>query len=285
MHRLQLEGDTVHLSSERWFQVGVMTAMLLSALVLGYSLASLGNQQLDSNVAAGQPLPNNDIAAAPTRTPPPTATTRSVATTSAATTTNPASPIPQAEETPGPIQADVLISDAFDTATNGWPTAATDTWSAGYVDGRYQLALNGRTSINFTTALPAENYRLGVDVTVNQGGAGLIFLFGEPAVTYRIIFSNDGAYAIERVEGETIVKVVDWTANPNLVSTPGSSNRLEVERRGPIVNFFANGQLLTDFTIPEGEFVNRYGFVLTARSGQGQATFDNLLAERLPRPS
>lgn len=187
----------------------------------------------------------------------------------------------QVVPTPAP-QPEVFINEDFSAQTATFQSRETPTWSAAYVNGRYQLKLNGQTNIGLVGDLPADNYRLSVDVVVDQGGAGVVFLAGEPQVSYRIIITQDGAYSIERQEANTATKIQDWTESPSLLPDPGAINRLRIERVGAVIEFFANDQPLTRFDVPPGEFVNRYGFVLTSRSGQGQASFDNLLGERLP---
>jgi hypothetical protein len=250
----------------------------LSPTGVSATLPTIGVDETVVVDATSEPAPS--ATAVPQRTATPT-----VSPTRAASPTPTVSPTATSTAQPQPT---VFIQETFDTAANGWPTGETETWSAGYADQRYQLKLSGQTSIGFTTELPADNYRLSVDVAVSGGGAGVVFLFAEPATTYRIIVAADGAYALERQEGNAttneniVTKIIDWTESPALLKTPGAANRLMIERQGQKIRFMANDQPLTDFTVPPGPFVNRYGFVLTARDGQGAATFDNLRGERLP---
>jgi hypothetical protein len=264
---------------------------IVCALVAGYITAVIagGGLGLSARTAANLPQLNLEASVEAetisalepdlTETPAATATPRPSPTSSAT---------PTALSTATPQPAEVFIEDSFDTAANGWPTGETETWSAGFADGRYQLKLNGQTSIGFTTPIPADNYRLSLDLAVSQGGAGVVFLFTEPATSYRIIISPDGAFAIERQEGNAttkeniVTRIVDWTSSDALRNTPGAINRLTIERQGEKVYFTANDQPLSEFSVPPGPFVNRYGFVLTSRNGQGEASFDNLLGERLP---
>ena len=282
-------------NNSRWFQVAMVALTIVCALGLGYLTGAIAGGGVASR-STTTTLPQLDVGAATEETatlialepsdtstpeatakPTATATPRATATATATATSTAVAPPP-----------DIFIEDTFATEVNGWPTGETETWTAGYVDQRYQLKLNGQTSIGFTTALPAEEYRLGIDVAVTEGAAGVVFLFAEPATSYRIILSGDGAYAIERQEGNAttqeniVTKIIDWTEHPALKKTAGETNRLTIEREGERIRFTANDQVLTEFAVPPGPFVNRYGFVLTSRTGQGQATFDNLRGERLP---
>jgi hypothetical protein len=156
----------------------------------------------------------------------------------------------------------------------------------GYVDGHYQLTLNGQTNLGVATLLPAERYRLSTDVTVSEGAAGVTFLAVEPAMFYRIMLTNDGRYSIQQVQlgSDTPTNVVGWTVDAALQRGPSATNRLRIERQGGTVRFFANDQLLTEFAVPPGRLLNQYGFALTSPTAHGQATFDNLVGERLDTP-
>ncbi|HEY0606437.1 MAG TPA: hypothetical protein VGD58_26170 [Herpetosiphonaceae bacterium] len=280
----------MRLNHSRRFQIAMVGLTIVCALVAGYITAVIAGGGGRSSDGTGSNLPTLNLdTTAEAETAGPIALEQ-VETPEATVEPEPSPtqrPTPTTQSTPEPQQALVFIDETFDGAAEGWPTDQTETWSAGLVDGRYQLKLNGQTSIGFTTPTPAENYRLSVDLSVSQGGAGLVFLFTEPATSYRIIVS-EGAFAIERQEGNAttqenvITKIVDWTESQALQNEPGAVNRLTIERRGEKVYFFANEQSLSEFSVPPGPFVNRYGFVLTSRSGQGEASFDNLRGEELP---
>jgi len=204
------------------------------------------------------PLPTATLAASvPMATPAPT----SIATTRASTT---------------------FMEDTFDTPVSGWPVRDEATWSASYAGGQYQLTLDGQPTVGVSTSLRETDYRLGVDVIPSQqGDAGLIFLFSEPATFYQIALRPNGTYAIQQVDHETVTNVVEWSSSAALRRGEGVTNRLSIERQGDTVRFFANDQLLTGFAPPEGQFTNRFGFTLTSSTEQGQASFDNLVGEAL----
>ncbi len=271
-------------SRSRWRKLSLAGLAVIGALALGFVLAALSSDGSNDEsiatfdadritpIATEEP---SEIALAPTPTvSPPTPTSLPL-------TTETASPsIAEATTTSEPTE-EVFIRETFDEPSPKFPSRETATWSVGTVDQRYQFKLNGQPLIGASLPLPGENYRLSVDIAVVQGGAGIVFLFSEPATSYHIILSPDGAYSIERREDGTSTIVVDWTPSPALQRTPGATNRLQIERRGALITFSANDQLLTEFTVPEGQFNPQFGLVLTSRSGQGEASFDNLLGERL----
>lgn len=278
----------MRLNHPRRFQIAMVGLTVVCALVAGYITAVIAGGGAGQGTGTALLPTLNPVATVEAETASPIAQdlAETPETTAAPTPSSTPAPTPTTQSTPQPEQT-VFINETFEREDNVWPTGETETWSAGFVDGRYRLRLNGQTSIGFTTPTPADNYRLSVDLAVNQGGAGLVFLFTEPATSYRIIVS-EGAFAVERQEGNAttqeniVTKIVDWTENAALQKDPGAVNRLTIERQGEKVYFFANDQPLSEFAVPPGPFVNRYGFVLTSRSGQGEATFDNLRGEELP---
>lgn len=267
-------------------QFALVGLTIVCALAVGYAIAALtGNN-------SRQLSPLGEIAA-----PDETAVAQSPAVdqvapgASAAALALEESPFASVEPSPPPMvsapatsssAAEVFIDESFNTTSPSFPPKQEATWSAAYVDGQYRLTLNGQTNIGLVGVLPAINYQLDVDVRVNEGGAGIVFLGAAPSTSYRLVIAPDGAYSIERQDGTTVEKVVDWTASQSLTADAGALNRLRVERRGSTVEFFANDKPLATFEVPAGDFTNRYGFVLTSRSGEGSASFDNLRGEKLP---
>jgi hypothetical protein len=251
--------------------------------------------------ATASPVPPTATQPAPTSTPPPSATALPSATPqptptsppSATATLPPPTPTsPPARPTPTtrstavvaasavPTEL-VLISDTFRSATSGWPIQETDDWSSSYVDGHYELALHGETRIGISYPLRVRDYRLSADVGVEGGGAGLVFLFGQDNVFYWFGISADGAYTVQRLQNDDVTSVRDWTASDALPTVPGETVTLRIERKRNIVRFYADDRELDRFTVPAGEWQNRYGFLITSRNRQARATFDNLLGERL----
>jgi hypothetical protein len=259
--------------SLQWWMVGLT---ILVALVVGYTTADLLTQGPSGEVGGLQPLP--DVTQPFATTPAEPDTLASAAPASAAT----ARPDVAEDASPAPA-ARVFIDESFDAASGDWPSQTSDRWSAGYDNGRYQLTLSGQTSIGVNARPPDDvtDYSIDVDVAVDAGGAGVVFLFAEPQQSYWLLISSDGAYAIQYEDGDEVVQIRDWTPNDALRADPGATNRLRFERNGATISFFANDTPLTTFDIPDGEWTNRFGLVLTARSGDGSATFDNLRGERL----
>ncbi len=268
-------------------QLALVGLTILCALGVGYAIAALtGNRSPQISPGAELVVPPAETAVAEAS---PAGTVVPESSVAAASTPALAEPSgrPASAAASAAAQGDEFINETFDQTSSSFPPRQDSTWSAAYVDGQYQLTLNGQTNISLVGDLPATNYRLAVDVRVNEGGAGVVFLGtpeqqGSPGTSYRLVIAPDGAYSIERQEATSVQTIVEWTPNEALTATPGALNQLRVERRGNAVEFFANDQPLTTFEVPAGEFTNRYGFVLTSRTGEGQAAFDNLRGETLP---
>jgi hypothetical protein len=178
---------------------------------------------------------------------------------------------------------DVIVSDTFDDPSSGWPVRERETWSALYVDGRYEMTLSGQPSSGSSTAFAGEHYRWSATIAVFQGQAGLIFLSTPPAKFYRLLISPDGTYSVESITqgNDNPTVLLAPTAHRALRRGAGVSNRMTVERHENTIQFFVNDQLLTHFLIPSGEYINHYGFAIASPSGQARATFDTIFGERL----
>jgi hypothetical protein len=92
------------------------------------------------------------------------------------------------------------------------------------------------------------------------------------------MINTTGAYAIQSLRNDQVRNVVDWTNSPAL---NGTTTQLRIERQGNTVQFSANDQALTTFTVPNGSSSNQIGVALASDTGQGQATFSNLVVEEL----
>lgn len=272
----------------RWSRLSLVGLVVLGSLALGLFIANLsvgGNPSGNIRVAttdAGSAAPAaTDVASTALPQPAPVDTALLPRPEDVPAESQPGL-TPLESTAPLILEGDVFIQEEFASPNpTNFPTRETDTWSVGTVNERYQFKLNGQTLIGASFGLPVENYRLSVDIAVVEGGAGVVFLVREPATSYHIILTADGAYAIERRDNDEVTRLVDWTESPALQRSTGATNRLRIERRGDVITFFADDQVLTDFTVPEGQFDRQFGLVLTSRRGTGLATFDNLLGEEL----
>lgn len=269
-----------------------MALTILSALIVGYAVAKLlrgstptytttratpefeaeqfTRQTAVLGASEDDPLTTTAEVAATFFSPPPVTETATVAPTAVPTL----------------VEAlDRFVEDDFEDATTGWLERETTTSRAQYDGGRYRLMLNGQLGMSVSSTLPTENYRLRADVAAEQGNAGIVFMSAKPTTFYRMLINTTGQFAVQVQQGTALSSnVVDWTASPALNQGAGAINRLTIERQGSQVRLYANDQPLFDavILIAPGSFTGQYGFVLTSEDGQGQASFDNLVGERLP---
>lgn len=268
----------MHLRGSRLSQLVLIGVTIVCALAVGYGIATVtgGSDRRPTDIVF---VPSTVTAETETEisTPSPETTpTEPIVETPETTPTEEPTATPRAS-----AAAQAFIDENFDAPSSAFPPREEATWSATYIEGRYQLQLNGQRNIGLAGELPAPNYRLMVDVAVQQGGAGIVFLSDVPNTSYRFLLSSDGAYSIERQDDTNVTKVVDWTVSSALSPVPGTTQQIRVERRADEITFFVNGRKLTSFAVPSTTAVNSYGFVVTSRTGQGLALFDNLRAERL----
>ncbi len=129
--------------------------------------------------------------------------------------------------------------------------------------------------------LPADQYRLGITMALENGQAGVIFLAVEPISFYRIMIDTEGAYTIQRAHqnNDDVSTIVDWTASTALQSS--EDIRIQIQRQGDTIQFFANDQPLTTIDVPDSRVTNQVGVVLTDSSERGQVTFTDLVVEQL----
>jgi hypothetical protein len=143
--------------------------------------------------------------------------------------------------------------------------------------------LSGQQNVGITAQIAASNYRLAIDINITEGEAGVVFLATEPNTFYRIMLDTQGRYAIQELYANDQVRnMVDWTKHDAL-QTP--TTQLRIERQGDTVQFVANNQPLTTFSVPNRVAINQFGVALTSGTSQGEATFRNLVVADLTEAS
>jgi hypothetical protein len=229
--------------------------------------------------ATASPLTDNMVpftatAAANTPTAAITPTSIVIPTSSVAPTSSPSA-------TPTP-SGDTLVSAPLDVTLADLPTREGTTAQMRYANNSYQLVLSGQQNVGITSQIAASNYRMAVDINITEGEAGIVFLATEPDTFYRIMLDTKGRYAIQELYANAQVRnVVDWTQDDALQST----TQLRIERQGDAVQFVANNQPLTTFTVLNPTAINQFGVALTSGTGKGEATFRNLVVEELTEAS
>lgn len=272
----------------------------LLAIFVGTVVVKLGSLSMQTTaaqpttpvVAAASSSPAaSSTAPTPTTSPTPvlpmatvadTPTVATAAATSAASATPTAEPMPAPSTTPTP-SGNMQVAAPLDVTLAAWPTREGTTTQLRYADNSYQLVLNGQQNVGITSQIAASNYRTAIDINVTEGEAGVVFLATEPDTFYRIMVNTEGAYAIQELYANNQVRnVVDWTKDDALRS---ATTRLRIERQADAVQFVANDQPLTAFTVPNRSATSQIGVALTSPTGQGQVTFRNLVVEELTEVS
>ena len=174
---------------------------ILSSLIVGYGLALISRSNFSPALADTITLV--DTAAPARRTAVLAASEEDEPTATATPEPNAASTTIAAMPAPTPIPAARLerfVSDSFDAPDGTWLVRTTEQARAEYIEGQYQLALNGQPELGVSSPLEAERYQISADVAVESGSAGLIFLAAKPATFYRFMIRNDGSYAVQATQ-------------------------------------------------------------------------------------
>src|SRR5581483_2119209 len=125
-------------------------------------------------------------------------------------------------------------------------------WWSRYHDGGYEMALDGRPSMSYSSPLPAHDFWLAADVRVARGRAGLFFLLGRPNDFYRFLIDVAGHYRLEWQQVGYARPLIDWTLSDALRQGDRAINRIAVRRAGDTLTLYANGALLGSYGLPPG---------------------------------
>lgn len=174
---------------------------------------------------------------------------------------------------------EVFVEDNFDSPASGWPVRTTGEWQANYVDGKYETRLTGDKPAGVAYPMKGQDYRISVDVEVEAGAAGMVFLYKEPSSYYWAGVAADGSFGIERIDGETVTTVAQWKLEPS-IPRDGKPVRITIERQGKLIMVIVGNAHLAHLPAPSGTWENRYGFVASPRDGLAVVRFDNLYGQR-----
>jgi hypothetical protein len=206
-----------------------------------------------------------------------------------------ATPRPTVTATPAPSPTPIPVSptpddgwliqsrETFDKVSS-WPAKAESGWASGYTDGRYWLRLSGQKTISYRIPIESTEFRIGVDVQVNNGYAGLVFLADEDGALYRYQIDNAGRYRVGRQQSGTITALIDWTEAAVLKRGADAVNQIEIRRVENDLTLFANNTQLATLPVPSGaQLKAQVGMTLDAlaRDRVAEGFFDNLVV-RLP---
>jgi hypothetical protein len=243
--------------------------------------AAVSPSPIADNIAPAPAPTTSASVVPPTTTAPANTLTTAITPTSTVVPTSSVAPTSSPSATPTP-SGDTLVSAPLDVTLADLPTREGTTAQMRYANNSYQLVLSGQQNVGITSQIAASNYRMAVDINITEGEAGIVFLATEPDTFYRIMLDTKGRYAIQELYANAQVRnVVDWTQDDALQST----TQLRIERQGDAVQFVANNQPLTTFTVLNPTAINQFGVALTSGTGKGEATFRNLVVEELTEAS
>jgi hypothetical protein len=197
----------------------------------------------------------------PTDTPEPTSTP----TSEEATPTQTAAPAITPSPAPQDPRADLgspTLHERFETGDR-WALFTDNHTSMEVKDGQLEMTAFNPDFWNgwaFTTGTAGDLY---LEMTAEHRSCsgldrfGMIFRAPDSNRGYLYGFSCDGRYAIWIWNGQTEIRLAEWTSSQHILAGEGQTNRLGVYAQGDQIALYANGHLLTelvDRTFSEGRF-------------------------------
>jgi hypothetical protein len=274
---------------QRWLRLLLFGLAVATIAAIG---SALGRGVGSGSAVVGQAI-GPTLAAVATPMPQPAGAPPQVATVpvAAAAPAPPAVGVPTAVLAPPDISTvaqgwPLLAEEHFDGVSERWPEVrSSPSWSSHYQDNGYLMQVDSRPGISYSGPLGAHDFWYGADVRITRGQAGLFFLIGRPNDFYRLLIDTDGRYQLEWQQVGVSQPLIAWTFSDALRRGAGQTNQVAVARSGDRLTLYANGTLLTHYSLPAGNTLeSRIGLALDAPDGgsSGLAWFDNLMV-RVPR--
>lgn len=180
----------------------------------------------------------------------------------------------------------LIYEDAFDLGTTGaWLLEGDEQGQASILDGQLLLGVDAPLTVQYVALSEPlfDDFILEVDATQVAGNAnnsyGVLVRKIGPAQFYRFEVTGNGQFAVERHDGpdDWVRLTDDWEESPALNAGSGATNHLKIVAQGTRFAFYANDQLLTEFS-DEGYLRGVIAFDAgTFGQTNVQVAFDNLL--------
>ncbi len=173
------------------------------------------------------------------------------------------------------------IVDDFASISSGWPTDEGDIHWRGYDAGEYRVLVKQSNYITRADmGSSAGDFQVLVDARASgsvNGAYGFYFGFGDAG--YYAYQLYNGRFMLRRFDrvGQKWTTIVSQTWHSAILGG-NATNRLKVDRRGPNISLYVNGQRVaqaTDGTLGEG-FV---GLAASAYQDGFEARFDNFVLD------
>lgn len=177
----------------------------------------------------------------------------------------------------------VLLRERFDNpATSVVEASESDTSRYAFEDGGYLIEVNEPETIVWSIiGGPYEDIITEVEIVTGLvediSAAGLIFNYQDADNFYLFSVADDGTYALEVLENNEWVTLIDWTSS-ELINT--TDNTMGVATQGEAITLYINGVEVDG--INDGAFTSgQIGIAVTSfSSGGASVRFDNLVIAR-----
>jgi hypothetical protein len=174
----------------------------------------------------------------------------------------------------------VLLEDDFDSAAaSGLGEDEDETSRYAYEGGAYVVEVKEPQTLVWARFDGSySDARFAVDAEVPPGAdvaaAGLLFHYQDADNFYLFSVSNDGYYALELLEGNEWVTLIDWTQSD---AVDAVRNRIEVATQGDQIALYVNGELLEETS--DGAFTDgEVGIAVSSlEDSTAEIHFDNMV--------
>lgn len=178
-------------------------------------------------------------------------------------------------------QAEVLLKETFDKATDEWTLRDGEVAFSQIADGKYTVKHFGEkgSALFWNSGIdidPAYDFEISSEVTLTEGKGeayGMIWGAADVGNFYGFTVSQTGKYRVFKYGDRKYGQIKDWTTVNGTVMPIGKPNQMKLKKVGAELVFFLNGkeQFRTAF---QSFFGNRVGFILY---GKNSVEADNFL--------
>ena len=180
------------------------------------------------------------------------------------------------DKLPGLEPGDVIFKDDFSDNSSGWEKVNSPYELKGYSDGGYLITVKSASSRSWAVVdLPLQDVEIQVETKKISGpedtNIGLICRFQDKDNYYSFLISNDGYFAILRVQnGEETLLGSEQFSLSDQIQPQDATNLIVASCIGEQLSLTVNGKLLR--TTKESSFSSgKVGMVVETRTDGGAA--------------
>ena len=163
----------------------------------------------------------------------------------------------------------VKLNEEFLDNRNHWYLFNTPEGTVKIENGRYIMTgkMLGKA---ITSTIPinsqlTEDFKISTEITkiegIDDNGFGLVWGASDPNNEFEFVISGNGQFKVVKWENGKSTDLIPWTSHSGINRWDNSTNRLRIEKRGPITKFYINDYYVSRISNQE-IFGNKTGFVI-----------------------